>query len=139
MSRRGADSWEDVTRFVSCRAPGTKWRVDKAGLPPPEDFGMHESHGIPMGQVQDWRKPLGDERGLHVQDMGDHYSVHVDRYDPDSSPVRHILTDAPYVALGVALSIKVFGKTRLGFLGSALLGWGAGVLFMRNEVPPDSD
>lgn len=137
MHRRTHTSWEDVTRFVAARPSGTKWAFPKAGLPPPESAGMYQSHGLPMGQTQDYRKPLGDERGLHVQDMGDHYSVHVDRYHPDDAPISHLVADAPYVALGMLVGSKVFERSKIGWLGGALMGLGLGVLFMRNETTED--
>ena len=59
-----------------------------------------------------WAEPtvLGDPRGasrqyrygnLHIREYADRYTVHVDRADPRSDPVGHLIHDAPEVLAGI--------------------------------------
>jgi uncharacterized membrane protein HdeD (DUF308 family) len=56
-------------------SPG--WYVSKYNLP-------HK------GSKGSWRNGL-----LHAHDMGDHYSVHLDRIDPKEHSIGHMIEDAP--------------------------------------------
>lgn len=59
--------------------------------------------------------PFGSKKGarsqyrygdLHIRDYGSHYSVHIDRVDPMSNPLGHLLLDAPeYLAAATAALI----------------------------------
>lgn len=37
---------------------------------------------------------------LHIRDYDTHYTVHMDRFDPRSSPLNHLLIDAPEYLVG---------------------------------------
>jgi hypothetical protein len=65
--------------------------------------------------------PLGDKKGakrqyrygdLHIRDYDSHYSVHMDRVDPVSNPLGHLLVDAPEY-LAAATAALIVGR-RLG-------------------------
>jgi hypothetical protein len=57
---------------------------------------------------------------LHIRDYDSHYTVHVDRVDPRSNPLGHLLADAPeYLAATAAATLasryvgrKVYSKCR---------------------------
>ena len=57
---------------------------------------------------------LGDKKGakkqyrygnLHIREYDDKYTVHTDKYDPRSDPIRHLVWDAPEVLIGLAGAI----------------------------------
>ncbi len=57
---------------------------------------------------------LGDKKGakkqyrygnLHIREYDDKYTVHMDKYDPRSDPIRHLVWDAPEVLIGLAGAI----------------------------------
>ena len=65
--------------------------------------------------------PLGNKRGakrqyrygsLHIRDYDSHYSIHMDRVDPVSNPLGHLLVDAPEY-LAAATAALIVGR-RLG-------------------------
>jgi hypothetical protein len=94
--------------------------------------------------------PLGSKKGakkqyrygdLHIRDYDSHYSVHMDRVDPVSNPLGHLLVDAPeYLAAATAALIvgrrsgttvynmrKKQGKsTKDAAIGAVLAGYIAG-------------
>jgi hypothetical protein len=59
--------------------------------------------------------PLGNKKGakrqyrygdLHIRDYDSHYSVHIDRVNPVTNPLGHLLVDAPeYLAAATAALI----------------------------------
>ena len=64
---------------------------------------------------------LGDKKGakkqyrygnLHIREYDDKYTVHVDKYDPRSDPIRHLVWDAPEVLIGLAGAI--IGGSKVG-------------------------
>lgn len=63
----------------SITEPTTNWKVSKYNIP----------HKGSKGAMR-----LGR---LHAHDMGDHYSVHLDMVDPDTSPFGHLTVDAPFL------------------------------------------
>jgi hypothetical protein len=78
---------------------------------------------------------------LHIRDYDSHYSVHMDRVDPVSNPLGHLLVDAPeYLAAATAALIvgrrlgttvynmrKKQGKsTKDAAIGAVLAGYIAG-------------
>ncbi|MCL4439005.1 MAG: hypothetical protein M1616_06570 [Candidatus Thermoplasmatota archaeon] len=93
------DFWNEViTDTISSGSLEiTKIGVNGEKIPSPEDSGIfHRSIGERKGQIADFRCPLdGTESGVHVVEFEDHYSVHIDRYDPDRYPVRHLVHDSP--------------------------------------------
>ena len=57
---------------------------------------------------------LGDKKGakkqyrygnLHIREYDNKYTVHMDKYDPRSDPIRHLVCDAPEVLVGLAAAI----------------------------------
>jgi len=57
---------------------------------------------------------LGDKKGakkqyrygnLHIREYDDKYTVHMDKNDPRSDPIRHLVWDAPEVLIGLAGAI----------------------------------
>jgi len=64
---------------------------------------------------------LGDKKGakkqyrygnLHIREYDDKYTVHMDKYDPRSDPIRHLVWDAPEVLIGLASAI--IGGSKVG-------------------------
>jgi hypothetical protein len=64
---------------------------------------------------------LGDKKGakkqyrygnLHIREYDDKYTVHMDKYDPRSDPIRHLVWDAPEVLIGLAGAI--IGGSKVG-------------------------
>ena len=64
---------------------------------------------------------LGDKKGakkqyrygnLHIREYEDKYTVHMDKYDPRSDPIRHLVWDAPEVLIGLAGAI--IGGSKVG-------------------------
>ncbi len=60
--------------------------------------------------------PFGGKKGarkqfrygnLHIRDYDTHYTVHVDRIDPRSNPLGHLLVDAPEYLAGAAAAALV--------------------------------
>lgn len=44
---------------------------------------------------------------LHIRDYDTHYTVHMDRVDPLSNPLGHLLVDAPEYLAGAAAAVIV--------------------------------
>ena len=64
---------------------------------------------------------LGDKNGakkqyrygnLHIREYDDKYTVHTDKYDPRSDPIRHLVWDAPEVLVGLVGAI--IGGSKVG-------------------------
>ena len=64
---------------------------------------------------------LGDKKGakkqyrygnLHIREYDDKYTVHTDKYDPRSDPIRHLVWDAPEVLVGLVGAI--IGGSKVG-------------------------
>ena len=62
---------------------------------------------------------LGDKKGakkqyrygnLHIREYDNKYTVHTDKYDPRSDPIRHLVWDAPEVLIGLAGAVIVGSK-----------------------------
>jgi len=51
---------------------------------------------------------------LHIREYDDKYTVHMDKYDPRSDPIRHLVWDAPEVLIGLAGAI--IGGSKVGYL-----------------------
>ena len=65
---------------------------------------------------------LGDKKGakkqyrygnLHIREYDNKYTVHMDKHDPRSDPIRHLVWDAPEVLIGLAGAI--IGGSKVGF------------------------
>jgi hypothetical protein len=102
-----SNMWAVVRSRLELLPVGTVRRYRKALLSHPRDAGAVLSLGWPVGQVADYRfAPESDCRGMHVQDVGSHWAVHLDRVHPDCSLLEHARQDAPQAL----------------FVGGALLG-----------------
>ena len=64
---------------------------------------------------------LGDKKGakkqyrygnLHIREYDNKYTVHMDKYDPRSDPIRHLVWDAPEVLVGLVGAI--IGSSNVG-------------------------
>ena len=64
---------------------------------------------------------LGDKKGAkkqylygnqHIREYDNKYTVHTDKYDPRSDPIRHLVWDAPEVLIGLAGA--VIGGSKVG-------------------------
>ena len=64
---------------------------------------------------------LGDKKGakkqyrygnLHIREYDNKYTVHMDKYDPRSDPIRHLVWDAPEVLVGLVGAIV--GGSKVG-------------------------
>jgi hypothetical protein len=44
---------------------------------------------------------------LHIRDYDTHYTVHMDRVDPMTNPLGHLLVDAPEYLAGAAVAVIV--------------------------------
>ena len=64
---------------------------------------------------------LGDKKGakkqyrygnLHIREYDNKYTVHMDKYDPRSDPIRHLVWDAPEVLVGLVGAI--IGGSKVG-------------------------
>ncbi len=136
-------AWTTVYDEVSAHEPGTRVRYPKSWLPHPREAGAHVSVGIPVGQQGDYRfAPDASCRGLHVQDFGDDWIVHLDRVHPACDVVEHVRRDAPkaWVAggagVGAALGLAVSGGKKEGlFLGAALGLLTAALTVPKADVP----
>lgn len=114
------DFWNSVVASVlsygSMDFPKTL--PDGDSVPSPERSGLFtRSIGERKGQIADWRGAIpNSRRGVHVVEFEDHYSVHVDQYDPNKDPVRHLLVDSPKTiatVLGAGLiSLLFYGLFR---------------------------
>ncbi|MCL4337222.1 MAG: hypothetical protein M1129_02810 [Candidatus Thermoplasmatota archaeon] len=105
------DFWNSVIASVLSYGSTEVPKVDHHGIrvPDPEKSGIfHRSVGERKGQIADWRASIpGSRRGVHAVEFDDRYSVHVDRFDPDKEPLKHLLVDSP--------------KTLIGLLGAGLV------------------
>ena len=56
---------------------------------------------------------------LHIREYDDKYTVHMDKYDPRSDPIRHLVWDAPEVLIGLAGAI--IGGSRLHLIFTKII------------------
>jgi hypothetical protein len=122
--------WAVVRSRLELLPAGTVRQYRKALLSHPRDAGAVLSLGWPVGQVADYRfAPESDCRGMHVQDVGSHWAVHLDRVHPDCSLLEHARQDAPQALfvggalLGGLVAAAVSNKRE-----STLAGAGIGLL-----------
>lgn len=73
--------------------------LDKTEILPHKSLG-----GDPDGQIQDYRIPLSDGKGLHIKEYPDNrFKVHWDYYDLKSNPVGHLVKDAPHYIIAASI------------------------------------
>lgn len=104
----GPEIWNDIiSQVLSCHQMTlTKRLPDGTLLPHPSESGLfRRSVGERKGQIADWRASIaGSNRGVHVVEFKDTYSIHVDNYDPYKKPVEHLIHDSPKTGITVALA-----------------------------------
>ncbi|AKA48620.1 hypothetical protein IX51_05355 [uncultured archaeon] len=110
-AKPGPDIWNSiVSKVLICnRMIIPKFLPDGTEMPHPTESGLfRKSVGERKGQVADWRASVsGSDRGVHVVEFRNCYSIHVDQYDPYKKPVEHIIYDSPRT--GAALAIAGLG------------------------------
>lgn len=119
--------WTLVRSQLELLQSGTVHRYSKSSLPHPRDAGAVLSLGWPVGQLADYRfAPESDCRGMHVQDLGDHWAVHLDRVHPDCSLLEHARQDAPQslfvggALLGGLVAAAISNKREAPLAGAAM-------------------
>ena len=99
------DFWNSVIASVLCYGTTEIPKYDRQGnrVPDPEMSGLfRRSVGERKGQLADWRASIpGSRRGVHAVEFEKHYSVHVDRYDPNKEPLKHLVVDSPKTLIGL--------------------------------------
>ena len=76
-------------------------RISKEVLPSlPE--GYTETR---MGDPRGARRQFRNSSGVHVREYQDQYEVHVDRADPRTDPIGHLVKDSPETLLSVAVGL----------------------------------
>lgn len=99
------DYWNSVVASVLSYGPMEipKMAGNGQSVPEPGKSGLfRRSVGEMKGQLADWRTGIPNStRGIHIVEFEDHYSVHVDRFDPGKDPVRHLLLDSPRTLLSL--------------------------------------
>ena len=102
------DFWNTVLGEALTSGKGIIMKTDAQGfpIPRPEESGLfRRSVGERKGQIADWRASVnGSERGIHVVEFPDHYTIHVDRYDPGKRPVMHLVRDSPKTLVSIFAS-----------------------------------
>lgn len=120
MPKNSYDFWNSVVASVLSygNIDVPKIAPDGQEVPGPEESGLfRKSIGERKGQIADWRSTIPDSiRGIHVVEFEDHYSVHVDRFDPGKDPVRHLLVDSPKTFFSIAAA-GIFSLFLYGLLG----------------------
>ncbi|MGB0651913.1 MAG: hypothetical protein ACPGQL_01825 [Thermoplasmatota archaeon] len=85
--------WQDAARAVLALPPHAPLRLERGEVPHPEACGFYRSTGLNRAADAHFRFPLGDDRGLHALEFGDHFLVHWDRIDPSVSVLGHFVAD----------------------------------------------
>jgi hypothetical protein len=123
-------TWEDVHAFLAGADYHRIAVVPKGALPDPATAGANRSLGLPVGQTSDWRFPPDAAcQGLHVQDFGDCWHVHLDIVHPTCDLLGHLRADAP--RFGAYATLTGLGALAGGvYKGGkgAILGATAGIL-----------
>lgn len=113
MEKFSLDIWNEIIAQALLGCEMTIPKRDSSGesLPTPLESGLFKkSIGEPKGQIADWRASVeGSQRGVHVVEYQDRYSVHVDRFDPSKQPVKHLIFDSPKT--GATLALVGIGAT----------------------------
>ncbi len=98
-------TWDDVRAVLAASAYHRVVVVPKTSLPLPWDVGALRSIGLPRGQTADWRFPPDQAcQGVHVQDFGDTWHVHLDIVHPTCDLLGHLRADAPRLGAYGALA-----------------------------------
>ena len=84
---------------------------------------------------------------LHIREYEDHYSIHMDKFDPRTDPIKHLLADAPeYLAslivatdIGTKVGKKIYennlenGK-EIAIVNGVFNGMAAGIVSFLTSV-----
>lgn len=121
MVKYGPDIWNSIISDVLINKEITISKVDSDGdvIPSPSESGLFKrSVGEPKGQIADWRASINSsDRGVHVVEYKDKYSVHVDKFDPQKRPLMHLVHDSPRTAAALTLigiGITALIRSRIG-------------------------
>lgn len=67
-------------------------------------FGFEQTYfGDPMGSKRQFRS----RSGLHVREYDDRFVIHMDRFDPRSDPMLHLLFDSPETVLAAGTVLRL--------------------------------
>ncbi len=103
------DAWAGVATTLAGLPVGARLIVPKRVVPPPSQAGATWSLGLWRGQTADWRWTLPDCRGLHAQDFGSSWQVHLDQVSPSCDLAEHVRRDVPriYLAAGAITVVSL--------------------------------
>ncbi|MCL4323555.1 MAG: hypothetical protein M1498_03835 [Candidatus Thermoplasmatota archaeon] len=90
--------------------------IGLATSPKPKDSGLfRRSVGEIKGQIADWRATVPETgQCVHAVEYRDRYELHIDKYDPATNPVEHLLHDSPkYGTILLAGTFAVFAIARI--------------------------
>ncbi len=107
------DFWNMIVAETYIAGRITVEKSEEGEIPEPSESGLFvKSIGEPKGQLADWRTfKEGVESGVHAVEFRDRYELHVDSYNPYTSPVRHLLHDVGPVKLFIgAAALTVLKK-----------------------------
>lgn len=130
LATTGYTSWDDVRRVLTSSEHHRMLVIPKASVPDPSSAGALRSIGLPRGQSADFRFPPDAAcQGVHVQDFGDSWRVHLDLVHPACSILDHVRSDTP--RLGAYVSATALGALAGGVYKGprgAIVGASAGIL-----------
>lgn len=87
-------NWVDVYVKLTASPRRAIVRVPKNQIVHPVTAGARESVGLPVGQRRDYRFPPDQaSRGMHAQDFGHEWRVHLDLVHPDVDLAAHLRYD----------------------------------------------
>lgn len=119
MEQPSPDFWNEVISSALTMGSFDVPKVSEDGepVPDPMETGLfYRSIGEQKGQIADYRLSLKDsESGIHVVEFQDHYSVHVDRFDPAKYPIRHLVHDSPKTIIQL-LAAGIIGALFFNFM-----------------------
>lgn len=108
LNEPGPEIWNDIiSQVIACQQMTiSKSLPDGNTIPHPSESGLfRRSIGEMKGQIADWRASIpGSDRGVHVVEFKEMYSIHVDQYDPHKKPIEHLVHDSPKTGIAVALA-----------------------------------
>ncbi len=85
---------------------GKEIRISKEVLPSlPE--GYMETR---LGDLRGARRQFRNSSGVHAREYEGEYTVHVDRADPRTDPIGHLVRDSPETLLSAAAGLLVGGS-----------------------------
>lgn len=119
MEHYSPDFWNEVISSALTLGSVEVPKVSGNGelVPDPMETGLfYRSIGEQKGQIADYRLSLKhSESGIHVVEFRDHYSVHVDRFDPARYPFRHLVHDSPKTIIQL-LAAGIVGALFFNFM-----------------------